>query len=268
MTLAPLGLCGMGVLLKASSAELMSERILNMRFTLFCPIMLLVASNALWAEPQKCPTETIDVPITITGTLEYHSGVYAWYGVHLAKPACGQEVLQIGFDDKADFREAHRYLGCQITVTGNLFAPDTGSWSVPLGITEAHVQPVKVCKLGEPLPDYSAVPIPSALDRYKVVASYDPRTFEFSAKAYDASSGKPLSPWQTYASDIGNGAHDLQRMFCADGFVASDPKDAHGQPDLRANIDPGSPQALEVAILNDSIVELSFVCTLSPSKTE
>jgi hypothetical protein len=146
-----------------------------------------------------------------------------------------------------------------------LFVPDTGYGSTPLGITDARIQPSPACKPGDPLPDYSAIPIPSTLHRYKVVATYNPKTFDFSAQAFDASSGKSLSPWQTYATDTGNGARDLQRMFCADGFQASDPKDATGQSSLQANTDPDSPEAIEVAIPSDATVQLSFVCTRSAS---
>lgn len=228
--------------------------------------LLLLAAATLHAQPQKCPTETTDVPITITGTLEYHPSVYAWYGVRLTQPICEQKVIQLELGDSAAFRSAHRFVGCEVTTTGNLFVPATGSWSTTLGISDALLQPNQSCKPGDPLPDYSAIPIPSAVRRYKVVATYNPKTFDFSAQAYDASSGKSLSPWQTYASDDGNGARDLQRMYCAEGFLASDPKDAHAQPDLQSNVDPDFPGAIEVAIPDDTTpVQLSFTCTRSAS---
>jgi hypothetical protein len=239
-----------------------------MRITWPFPLaIILLAGTTLWAQPQKCPTdEGNDVPASITGTLEYHPGVYAWYGIRPAQPACGQKVIQVGFDDSAAFRDAHRFVACEVTATGNLFVPITGFWSTSPGITDARVQPDTSCKPGEPLPDYSAIPIPSTLRRYKVVASYDPKTLDFSAQAYDASSGKSLSPWQTYASDTGNGARDLQRMYCAEGFLASDPKDASGQSDLQAAVDSDFPQAIAVAIPDDSTqVQLSFICTRSTS---
>lgn len=229
--------------------------------------MALVGSVA-WAAPQQCPTEDTAadaIPASITGTLEYHPGVYAWYGVTPAQPLCEQKVIQVGLSDKAEFREAHKFVGCEVTVTGNLFVPDTGYWFVPLGITDAHIQPDTTCKQGEPLPDYSSPPLPSTLHRYKVVATYNPTTFDFSAQVNDAS-GQPLSPWQRYVSDAGNGGRDLQRMYCADGFRASDPRDALNQPDLQANLDPDSPQAIEVAIPSDAIVHVSFVCTRSTEK--
>lgn len=238
-----------------------------MKLTRPCLLLALLAGTHLSAQQQKCPTDGgSDIPASITGTLEYHPGVYAWFGVRPAEPLCGQKVIQIGFDDKAAFRDAHRYLACEITAAGNLFVPDTGYWSTQLGLTDAHIQPGNSCKPREPLPDYSAVPTPPSLHRYKVAATYDPKTLDFSAQTSDAASGKPLSPWQTYASDAGNGGHDLQRMYCADGFVASDPKDANGQPSLQANIDPDSPQAIEVSIPSDSIVKLSFTCTRSSSE--
>lgn len=241
-----------------------------MQFTrpFLLPIIFL-STSTLWAAPQKCPTETTDVPASITGTLEYHPGVYAWYGIRPAQLVCGQKIIQIGLSDSAAFREAHRFVGCEVTATGNLFVPDTGYWSTPLGITDAHIQPGNTCQQDDPLPDYSAVPIPSTVQHYKVVATYNPKTFAFSAQAHDAASGKPLSPWQTYASDTGNGARDLQRMFCAEGFQASAPKDALGQPDLQANIDADDPQAIEVAIPSDATVQVAFVCTRSkPGKQQ
>ncbi|MGC1359865.1 MAG: hypothetical protein WA826_01705 [Silvibacterium sp.] len=231
--------------------------------------MIFLASATVWAAPQKCPTET-DTPNTpafIIGTLEYHPGVYAWYGVHPSDPVCGQKVIQVGLSDSAAFREAHRFVGCEVTATGNLFVPDTGYWSTSLGLTDAHIQPGSACQKGDPLPDYSAIPVPPSVYRYKVAATYNPKTEDFSAQVHDAASEKLLSPWQQYVSDVGNGARDLQRMYCAEGFVASAPKDALGQPDLQANIDPDSPDAIEVALPNDSTVQISFVCTRSsPAK--
>ena len=239
-----------------------------MRFTrLFLFTIILLACSTFRAAPQKCPTENEDpgIAVSITGTLEYHPGVYAWYGVHPAQPICGQKIIQLGFDDSATFRNAHRFVGCEVTATGNLFVPITGYWSTYLGVTDAHISPGSACKPGDPLPNYSAIPIPSTIKRYKVVATYNPKTFDFSAQAFDAA-GKPLSPWQTYATDTGNGARDLQRMFCADGFLASDPKDALGQPDLQANVDPDFPSAIEVAIPDDTTtVKVSFLCTRSLS---
>jgi hypothetical protein len=232
--------------------------------------MALVGSLA-WASAQQCPTENTNVPASVTGTLEYHPGVYAWYGLRPAQPICEQKVIQIGLSDKAEFRQAHKFIGCEVTATGNLFVPDTGYWSATLGLTEAHIQPDPSCKPGQPLPDYSSTPLPSTLRRYKVVATYNPTTFDFSAQVFsaqvhDAASGPSLSPWQRYASDTGNGGRDLQRMFCADGFLASDPKDVLNRPDLQANVDPDSPQAIEVAIPSDAPVQVSFVCTRSAEK--
>ncbi len=237
-----------------------------MRFPGSFPLaMIFLASATVWASPQKCPTEDTRVPASITGTLEYHPGVYAWYGVHPPEPVCGQKVIQVGFSERAAFRETHRFIGCEVTATGNLFVPDTGYWSTSLGVSDAHIQPGSACKQGDPLPDYSAIPVPSSVRSYKVAATYDPNTFDFSAQVHDAPSGKLLAPWQQYVSDVGNGARDLQRLYCAEGFVASNPKDALGQPDLQANIDPDSPDAIEVAIPNDSTVQMSFVCTRSSS---
>ncbi len=229
------------------------------------PLTLILLATTLRAQPQKCPDEatSITIPATINGTLEYHPGVYAWYGLRPSQPACGQKVIQLGFDDHAAFLAAHRFIGCEVTATGNLFVPNTGYWSTPLGITDARIQPDKSCKPGDSLPDYSAIPIPFTLRKYKIVATYDPKTFDFSAQAFDPS-GKPLSPWEAYANDIGNGARDLQRMFCANGFSASDPKDASGQPSLQANVDPDDPSAVEVAIPDDTTpVHVSFTCTRS-----
>jgi hypothetical protein len=234
---------------------------------LFPLVLLLLASSALRAQPQKCPTDdSLNLPVSITGTLEYHSGVYAWYGVRPIQPLCDQKVIQLGLADSAAFRDAHRFIGCEVTATGNLFVPITGYWSTPLGITDAHLQPGKSCKPGDPLPDYAAIPIPSTLRRYKVVAAYDPKTETFSAQAFDASTGKPLTPWQTYAADAGNGARDLQRMFCAEGFSASDPKDPTGQSSLQANVDPDFPDAIEVSIPDTTTtVNVTFTCTRANS---
>lgn len=236
-----------------------------MRLTIALTVLLLT-TTALHAQTQKCPTQdSSNVPATIAGTLEYHPGVYAWYGLRPSQPVCGQSVIQIGFGDSAAFRETHRFVGCTVTASGNLFVPDTGYWTAPLGLTDAHLTPAYACKEGAPLPDYSAIPIPASLHRYKVAATYDPKTFTFSAQAHDDATGKPLSPWQTYASDAGNGARDLQRFACADGFIASNPADAAGHPSLQASVDPDFASTIDVAIPSDAIVQLTFLCTRSVS---
>ena len=228
-------------------------------------LAVLLATAAPSATAEQCPSDTSQVPATVTGTLEYHPGVYAWYGLRPAQPFCAQKVIRVSPGDSrnsAAFRRSHQFIGCEVTANGTLFIPGSGPWYPPMEITDAHLQPGNACKSGEPLPDYSAVPIPSILRRYKVVATYNPKTFDFSAQIYDAFTGKPLSPWQRYATDVGNAGRDLQRMFCADGFSASDPTDPSGQPSLQANVDPDSSDAVEVAIPDSTtIVHLSFVCT-------
>lgn len=141
--------------------------------------------------------------------------------------------------------------------------PATGYWSAPLGVTESHIQSSKSCKQGVPLPDYSAIPIPSTVKSYKVTATYNPKTYFFMARVSDAVSGKSLSPWQTYVSDAGNGARDLQRMFCAEGFIASNPESTtNSQIELGAEDD--MPRAIEVMLQDDSSLQrVSFVCSRS-----
>lgn len=228
-------------------------------------LLILLATSAPWAIPQQCPSDTSQIPATVTGTLEYHPGVYDWYGLRPAQPFCAQKVIRISPGDgrnSAAFRRAHQFIDCEVTATGTLSIPGSGPWYPAMEITDAHILPSSACKHGEPLPDYTTIPIPSALRRYKVVATYNPKTFQFSAQVYDAFTGNPLSPWQRYATDAGNGGRDLQRMFCAEGFEASDAQDSSGQPSLQANIDPDSADAVEVAIPDSStVVQLSFVCT-------
>ena len=233
-----------------------------MRVTLTLLAILFTAT--LHAQTQKCPAdETSSAPATLTGALEYHPGVYAWYGLRPAQPLCGKSAIQLVFSDSAAFRQTHRFVGCTVTASGNLFIPATGYYTADLAILDAHLTPAPSCKQGSPLPDYSAVPIPASLHRYKVTASYDPKTFIFSAQARDAATGKPLTPWQTYTTDDGNGARDLQRMYCADGFAVSSPTDTAGHPSLQANVDPDFPVAIDVAIPSDATVQLSFTCTRS-----
>lgn len=230
-------------------------------------LAILLAALVPSATAQQCPSDTSQVPATITGTLEYHPGVYSWYGLRPAQPFCAQKLIRVSPGDSRDSaasRRAHQFIGCEVTATGTLSIPGSGPWYPAMEITGARIQPASTCKLGEALPDYTAIPIPSSLRRYKVVATYNPKTFQFSAQVYDAFTGNPLSPWQRYATDAGNGGRDLQRMFCAEGFEASDAQDSSGQPSLQANIDPDSPDAVEVAIPDSStMVQLSFTCTRS-----
>lgn len=227
--------------------------------------LIALSSTTLWAAPQVCPTESTDVPISITGALEYHPGVYDWYGLRTTVPVCGQEVISVGLGSSVAFRETHRFAQCKVTVTGKLIVPVTGYWSTALAITEAHIQPAKNCKQGKPLPDYSAIPIPSGVRAYEVTASYDPSTYLFFARVHDALSGRLLSPWQSYISDSGNGARDLQRMFCAEGFTASQPKSiTHLQ--IEPTVDSDMPRAIDVELEDNShTLEVSFTCNRSHS---
>lgn len=227
-------------------------------------ILLALTSASLCAASQTCPTESTDVSASLTGTLEFHPGVYAWYGLRTPTRICGQRVVSIGLGDSAVFRETHRFVGCTVAISGKLMVPDTGYWSTPLGLIEPHIQPEKSCIQGKPLPDYSAISIPSTVENYQVTAIYDPSTYLFSANARDASTGKLLSPWQTYVTDSGNGARDLQRMFCAEGFTASQPKQVT-QTQNEPTIDSDMPRAIDVLIADTSVVQVSFVCRRSHS---
>jgi hypothetical protein len=231
-------------------------------FVLTCGVLATEVSPH-WASAQKCPSDNppSDVPATLAGTLEYHPGVYAWYGVITPQPVCGEKTIQIGFNENAAYREAHRWVGCEVTVTGKLMIPVTGYWSTPLGLTEASVKPKAGCTAGEAMPNYSKIQIPPAVTKYKVIAEYDPATTIFTAQAIDFPSGKPLEPWQAYTSDMGNGARDLQRIFCADGFVASSP-----QGEGNAKVSLGSADDMPGAIAleledNSPRQEVRFTCT-------
>lgn len=229
---------------------------------------MIFGCSGLWALPQKCPTDSGGVPVSVTGTLEYHPGVYGWYGLRTTIPVCRQKVISVGMGSSAEFRETHRFANCRVTVTGKLLFPDTGYWSTMLAITGAHIQATKDCKQGKPLPDYSTIPIPPTLRIYKVTASYNPKTYLFSGHIHDASTGKLLAPWQTYVSDSGNGARDFQRMYCAEGYTASNPKSVT-QMQNEPTIDNDMPRAIDVVVEDTNTVEVSFECRRShPVKTE
>jgi hypothetical protein len=229
-------------------------------FVAMCVFGFLGSNFLLAAVPQKCPTETSDVAASITGTLEYHPGAYAWYGVRTAQPVCGEKIIQIGFSNSAQFRESHQWTGCQVTVTGSLMVPVTGYWTASLGMTEAQVKPETSCKSNTPLPNYASEPVPASLKVYRVTAIYEPKTTIFTAEAREIPSGKLLTPWQRYASDSGNGARDILRMSCADGFVASNP--TGGSKLLFPLTTDDDLNAIVLGLSDDSTKQqITYICT-------
>jgi hypothetical protein len=101
-----------------------------------------------------------------------------------------------------DWNAVHRFRNCGITITGILFTPVTGYYSLGLAIDVDKIRPDNDCKPQPAQPDLSKVPIPKIVKSYVVTIQVDYRNgghIDVIVRPA-AKSKRVLRPWQAYAS--------------------------------------------------------------------
>ncbi len=182
------------------------------------PLLFLAAIG----HGQQCPMQSstgADIPsITqvLRGQLIFHDALRKWFELKLDAPHCGQESVQLVTVNSSAPIETFR--GCRVASNGPLEDAGTGYLSLPIYQDAQHLATIGACERKPPLPDYSHLRPVSWVRQYRVtMALYygpgdHPIHFQVSTK------GRPLSPWQAYAS------YDLTGSFalyghCGKGFV-------------------------------------------------
>jgi len=114
-----------------------------------------------------------------------------------------------------------------VKAEGDAFVPETGYYSTRLAMTVRQVTPVGSCDL-KPVPVELRDTVAPKVDlqNYRVLGTYQNQIFD--ALVTDLNTGNSLKGWRNYATVMENGAKDVFRVFCADGFVLEDSKSISG----------------------------------------
>jgi hypothetical protein len=156
---------------------------------------------------------------SLHGKLIYNEDLRQWHEMKLDKKTCDWESVEV-VSIKIDFEQMHRYRGCDVTITGSLFFPTTGYYSLGLAIDVDKIQPDNDCKPHPVQPDLSKVPIPKTVRNYAVTIQVDYRNgghIDVQVKPTRKSAAL-LAPWQAYASYYLTGSKDVIWFDCADDF--------------------------------------------------
>jgi hypothetical protein len=191
---------------------------------------------------QACPSEDESgpgIPSTLHGKLLYHEDLRTWHEIKLSQKVCNWESIQV-ISTKLDWNYVHRFRGCAVTITGRLFTPVTGYYSLGLAMDAGKIQPDDDCKPFPIQPDLSKVPIPKTVQQYIVTISVDYRNGgHIDVKVGSTAKGKiALKPWQAYAGYHLTGAADVIWFDCAKGFEMIK---ADQIPKMNREISPSAP---------------------------
>jgi hypothetical protein len=225
------------------------------------------------AAAQQCPREnssgppTASAELTLEGQLVYHDGLRQWFELRLDKPVCGQASTElVRIDDQKQFQILR---GCRVRTKGVLGIPLTGYFSLNTYQDVAEIEPVGDCTKQPPFPDDpKAAPDPK-ISRYRVkmLIHYGENA---PVVLHVSSAGKPLEPWQVYASYNLTGGFVLYG-HCAEGFVVDrvfGTPQAHPQhfegprtPEDAALFDPES-----AAAAGQKELHLGWTCVRTPQE--
>ena len=130
-------------------------------------LTLILSSKTVCA--QVCPSEDGSgpgVPSTLHGKLIYHEDLRTWHALKLDQKVCNWESIQV-ISTKLNWNYVHRFRGCAVTITGNLFTPMTGYYSLGLAMDVDKIQPDDNCKLLPVQADLSKGPVPEACEKLR-----------------------------------------------------------------------------------------------------
>ena len=184
---------------------------------LLLSLVLLTASAAA----QNCPKEN-DGPkspptfAALHGQLIYHDGLRQWFELKLDKPQCGQPSVElIPVDDNWTPLQTAR--GCYVTSSGQIGIALTGYYSLDLSQVFDKIQPDTGCAPKQPFPDFSHAEPDPLVRSYRVEMNINYHPGDHPVVFHVTSRGRPLTPWQAYASFDLTGGFVLYGN-CAKGF--------------------------------------------------
>lgn len=229
---------------------------------------VLLASAALSAAGQTCPKSTTGSPSQVReleGQVLYHDGLRQWFELKLDKPQCGQTSIQIAATQGPTPIETLR--DCRVSSRGYLDYAHTGYFSREMYQDAQAIEPIGKCERKPPFPDYSNAKPSKSVRAYRVdmIINYRPGDHPVTFRV--TSAGKPLQPWQAYASYYLTGGFAL-RGHCSQGFVVDK---VFGTPEARpGHFDPDSPD--DVASFEPEYaaeagkwdLQLTYTCVRNP----
>ena len=154
---------------------------------------------------------------TLEGKLIFHDDIRGWFELHLDKPQCGNDSIQLVFL-KLQVKSPEVFRGCRIRSTDTVDIPSTGYYSAPVFQNVTKVEAVGKCVVQRPFPDYSRAKPDKQVGAYTVDMHIDYRPGDHPLEFHIRSAGRELRPWQAYASYILTGGFVLYG-HCAEGFV-------------------------------------------------
>ncbi len=196
---------------------------------------LMFQLSCLAVHAQVCPSEgltTAKTSSTLHGKLISHEDLRQWLELKLDQQACGWGSVQVN-SGLIDLKEMHRFRDCGITITGNLFKPMTGYYSLGLAVDVDKIRPDDDCKPHPVQPDLSKYPIPATVKSYMVTIRVDYRDGgHIDVKVSPTvRSTVTFTPWQAYARYSLTGSPDVIWFDCAHAFevagASQSPKMGH-----------------------------------------
>ena len=97
-------------------------------------LMLVLGSKNVCAQCSKEDGSGPGVPSTLHGKLTYHDDLRTWHALKPDQNVCAWESIEV-VSTKLNWNQVHRFRGCGVTITGNLFTPITG---VRAGLKGSH----------------------------------------------------------------------------------------------------------------------------------
>ena len=195
-------------------------------------LMLVLGSKNVCAQCSKEDGSGPGVPSTLHGKLTYHDDLRTWHALKPDQNVCAWESIEV-VSTKLNWNQVHRFRGCGVTITGNLFTPITGYYSLGLAMDVDRIQPDNDCKPLPIEPDLSKVLFPKTVKSYVVTIKVDYRNGGHVEVMVTptAQSKIVVKPWQAYASYFLTGARDVIWFDCAKGFemtkASQTPKNDH-----------------------------------------
>lgn len=182
---------------------------------------VLLAAAALSVSGQTCPEPITnggpDSPSEIRelqGHLLFHDGMRQWFELKLDKPQCGQTSIQVNLIQDSTHIEIFR--GCRVRSRGELDYRTTGYISLEMYQNLRAIEPIGKCERKAPFPDYSKAKPDSGIRAYRVDMIFNNKR-DRPIPVRVTSAGKPLRPWQAYASYFLTGVFTLYGN-CGEGF--------------------------------------------------
>jgi hypothetical protein len=152
---------------------------------------------------------------TLEGELVFHDGIRQWFELRLDQPQCGQSSVELVPGNSPKLQALR---GCRVRSTGSIGFSPTGYYSLAISQTLGEIEPIGMCDLKAPFPDYSSAKPEKAIRAYRVEMHVDYEPGDHPIIFRVSGSDKELQPWQAYASYLLTGGSVLYG-YCGDGFV-------------------------------------------------